>query len=152
MERCIHLYCNGREGCNWRSGYRVWPFFWNFRRCPGKLRRSRHTSRVGGVVVAFSVSWLSLLPGTRQLLPVRPTNREPSSGEGGSRGWVNVKPCISSRMDGAKGPCFSFCMPLVPSYLLGFLSACGSDSLRYSVIYSLNIFNYHYPSSLAIIF
>lgn len=71
---------------------------------------------------------------------------------GGSCAWVNVKPCISSGADGAKGPCFSFCMPLVPSYLLGFLSACGSDSLRYNVIYSLNIFNYHHPSSLAIIF
>ncbi|KAI1240637.1 hypothetical protein IHE44_0009070 [Lamprotornis superbus] len=42
-------------------------------------------------------------PGTPQSLPTCPTNREPSSGEGGSRGRVNTKLCISSRMDGAKG-------------------------------------------------
>ena len=126
VQRCIHLHCNGREDVIYRL---VKGFDLSFETsedvlCLGSCADVGMLPGWGGVGAAFSVFWLSLLPGTLQLLPVCPTNQEPSSGEGASRGWVNVKPCISSGRDGAKGPCFSFCMPLVPSYLLGFLSAC----------------------------
>lgn len=85
----------------------------------GKLGRPRCTSRVGGCGGGF----LGLLafPAPRDAAVVASLSHRLRALQWGSCGWVNVKLCTSSGMDGAKGPCFSFCMPLVPSYLLGFL-------------------------------
>lgn len=114
MQRCIHLFIEMEEkDVIYRLVKGVYIFF--------KLQKMPSVWEVAWILAYFQTGGVEQLPQSPalwrpQLLPACPTNREPSSGEGGSRGWANIKLCISSGMDVPRGSASPFasllCQPI----------------------------------------